>query len=541
MTCPSSLTCSQYADAALSPEEAAVMEGHLASCGACRDLVAGFSAENRAMRVALQSAELTGEIPAFAPPPTIWRLLAWLGLVVLAAWVVNAAWTSLTSAVAVPNWFGWLAPDVADMGVELAIGLMVSLAAGSGELLDGVLQAGRFVVLFIVGSAGIWLLIRRGVDRTTSLCVHFSLISLLLTLAPQGHAIEVRRDEDRVTIPAGETIDDTLLVAAENILIEGNVTGDLIVLGEQVSVRGRVGGVLVAIAEDLNLEGEVAGSVLSIGETVDFRGMSLAGNAFAIGRSVTMHADTLVEGNVVLGAADAVLHGKVGRDLVTLAQRFSLSGVVEGELRSYGEQVDVEDSASVGGDLTATVKSADHLKIAPGASVEGETDLRIWPKRPSKYVTFEYYLGEILKLLAAFVTGLVLFQLFPTLVGSRLGGGVEALTVAGIGAVALIATPVLALAATLTLIGAPLGILAFLLWLASLYVAGVVTAGLVGRLLLDEEARGRALPLLLGLVILFVLINLPLIGDAIRLIAMIVGLGLIVRWLRQSAGWKVSG
>jgi len=75
-------------------------------------------------------------------------------------------------------------------------------------------------------------------------------------------------------------------------------------------------------------------------------------------------------------------------------------------------------------------------------------------------------------------------------------------------------------------------VLALLLWLIALYTAGIVIAGHVGRLLLDGDAHHRALPLLLGLVILFVLINIPFLGGVVRLMAVVIGFGLITQWLR---------
>ena len=64
---------------------------------------------------------------------------------------------------------------------------------------------------------------------------------LALSVTP-ALAFEIRRDEDRVTIAASETIDDTLLVTAEHVLIDGTITGDVIAFGEQVTIRGAIAG-----------------------------------------------------------------------------------------------------------------------------------------------------------------------------------------------------------------------------------------------------------------------------------------------------------
>ena len=533
MTCPAPLTLSRYVDHALSGDEALALQSHLDGCPACRTAVDRLTGENLALRTALTTVEV--QVPSFVHTPSVSPLLTGLGWSALAVCLWNIVSMGLSALPTLPRWLDWVMPDTTRLGIDLGIGLFKQLLIGSGDLLSGVVQAVAAITLAIFGVIAIgWLSRRRGHPPASS-CLSFSLCLFTATLlggiAPDSQAFELRRDEHRVTIGADEIIDDSLIVTAETIVVDGTVTGDLIVLGEQVSVRGYVGGSLIGVAETLSIEGEVAGNVLGIGETVDIRGAPLAANLYGIGRAVTVHADTEVAGNVLLAAAEAEAQGTVGRDLLAAAQHFTLSGRVNGDLQSYAEQIDLTTTATVGGDFIGKVKSQDDLKLASGASVAGTTSVDSWPEQPNRYLTFDYYLGQTLQLLAALVTGLVLLHFVPALRRTRLDGGAEVLTTLGIGAAALIATPAMALIVTLTLIGAPLGIMAFLLWLTALYAAFIITAGHLGRLLLNGDDNGRVLPLLLGLVILFVLTSVPLLGGAIRLIAIITGLGLILRWL----------
>ena len=86
-----------------------------------------------------------------------------------------------------------------------------------------------------------------------SLCVLGAVCGTLTVPAPVS-ALEIRRDDSVVTIPASETIDDTLVVAAETVIIEGNVTGDVIAVGATIDVSGAVGGNLAGgIFKNLSL------------------------------------------------------------------------------------------------------------------------------------------------------------------------------------------------------------------------------------------------------------------------------------------------
>lgn len=539
MNCPTELIRFRYADGACSAEEAAMLQQHLAGCAACRASVEALATERQVLRSALQTVDAPRSIPAFSPRPRISPALAGIGWAALLAWVVNVAWETLSASRLLPDWLSWLTPDSGELGFDLTIGLLLTLllqvANGDGSALDSVVTAARNIVLGVVGLAGVcWLLVRRKPQPGATLCLQLCLLAGFLTAAIPGHAFELRGHEDRVTVSAGETVDDTLLVHADNILIEGTVTGDLIAFGERVTVRGVVGGNLLVGGEELDIEGQVSGSVISVGEKVNIRSASLAGNLYGAGETITLHSGARVAGNAFMAGSEVGVHGAIERDLLAGTEHLNLLGSVDGNLSIYARGADLADSARVGGNLTGKLEKPESLVVADGAQVTGTTRIDVWPEEPTRYLDLEYYLGQTVLFLATLVSGLVLFAFFPALRELRIQSGTELLIAAGFGAVTLIATPVLALVAVVTLIGAPLGIATFLLWLLCLYAAIIIVACLIGNTLLGRQGPAtdngaRVLPLLMGLVIVFVLINLPFLGGLLRLLTIIVGLGLIVQ------------
>lgn len=531
MTCPSTLTRSMYVDGALPAPDAAAVTRHAAGCAACSGRIEALRRERTALREALQAADAPARIPEFLPPPTIPALLVWLGWGAVAAWAVNLAWVT-AAPLAPPAWLQWLAPDMLGVGVSTVIGGLLRLAGNADQVWLRAVNAGGLASLGLLLAALIWLLPRRRRLRQQMLWPALAALPLLAVVPTPGHAFELRHDEVRLTIGADETIDDTAVLMAETVLVEGTVTGDLVVLGERVTIRGRVGGLVVAMAEELSVEGEIGGTVLGLGETVNLRTAVLDANAYALGETVSIASDVRVAGNAALGASELDVHGEVGRDLLTLAETLTVRGSAGGNLRAYAGRVSVEDGARIDGDLIARVRGDDDLQISGAASIGGETRRDTWPERRSRYLTADFYLGEALSLAAAFVFGLTLFWLFPGLREDHLHGGAETLTTAGLGALALIVVPIAAVLMMITLIGAPLGILAMVLWLAGLYAAGIVSAALLGQRLLDPTRHRPALALLAGLAVLVVLTNIPYLGGLVRLAALIVGLGSIVVWLR---------
>lgn len=431
-----------------------------------------------------------------------------------------------------PTGTDWLLPSALGAAIDLLVALMLGFTSSGGAMVDGVIASIGSLVLMTIAVVGILILAGRRGRSASTLALTLGMSAVLVTAAPPSHAFDVRRDEVSITVAAGETIDDTLVVMAESVIVEGTITGDLVAMGERVTIRGRVDGSVVAMARTLSIEGEVGGTILTMGEQVEMRGASLGGNAYGLGRTVIVDDATRVLGNAALAADSATVRGSIGRDLLGLTKRLDLSGTVDGNLRAYAQRLELADSARVGGTLSARVETPDAANVAAGARIDGDRDVRQWHKEASRYVTPGYYIGEVLQFIAAFVTGLVLMRFFPGLLRVPLTTGGELLTAAAMGALALIAVPALAVVAIVTLIGAPLGLAALLVWGAGLYASLIVTALRLGERLLGRERQRPALELLAGLLLLFVLINVPLLGAVIRLIAMLLGLGVIVLWLR---------
>ena len=130
---------------------------------------------------------------------------------------------------------------------------------------------------------------------------------------------------------------------------------------------------------------------------------------------------------------------------------------------------------------------------------------------------------------AAFLAGLLLFWLFPTLRSVTLPG-VAALRSAGIGLAAAVTLPIAALLVCFTIVGLPVGIATFVLGALGLYLAKPVVGQVVGRLLFrNPDAQPHfAVTLLIGLAIVIFAGSLPFVGGIVRFAVTIIGFGVIV-------------
>ena len=535
--CPSPVARSMYADGELPAADAAALEAHLQSCAACRARIGALRAERAALRALLADAEpVEVAVPRFERPLGA-RGIALLGLGALAAGVFAASvWNALADAV--PSGLHWLSP--LDPGALLSFLLSLALFVtneGFAMLTSTIEVAALAALVALLAYAGaVFLKPRAGPAMLLSVL----LIAAALPL--RSHAFELRQSEGATTVPAGETIGDTLLAVGQTVSIDGDVNGDLLAFGRVVTIRGHVSGDVIAGGETVEVQGGVGGSVYAAGRGVTIKQMHVGRNLYTAGQSVAVETGVEVAGNAAAAGDTLNVDGKVGVDLLTAGNALVVRGEVTRNVAAFAQTITLLAPASVGGNLVAHVRAADNLQIAPGATVHGNVDKQITAGPPgarvSKYLTTSFYTWQIVRLAAAFLAGLLLLWAFAGLRTAALADAGAGIKAGAIGLVAAIALPVVAFIACITVVGIPLGILAVILWLLGLYFAKIVVAQLIGRKLF-ASAHGvphYAATLLAGLVIVFIAINLPWVGWLIGIAITLLGLGMIVTYASERSG-----
>jgi hypothetical protein len=325
--------------------------------------------------------------------------------------------------------------------------------------------------------------------------------------------------------------------------INGTVTGDLIAVGERVTLRGSVGGNLFAAAMTVDVSGTIGGSVLGAGRSLQLLQTHIARNLYGGGRELTLGSGTDITGDAIAVGNDVEIGGQVGVDLLAFARRLSLNGSVNRHVDARGQRITLLAPARVGGNLTAHVGDPASVEIANGATVVGTVDTRIIERGEgvlappeNKYLTFGFYVAQALRLAAAFVMGLLLLWLVPGLRAAHIGGGLDVVKLGGIGLATAVTLPVLCIILCLTIVGAPLGILGFVVGAVGLYFAKIVVAQFIGRSLYKspQGLPHYAATLFAGLVVVLIAINLPTIGWLVSFVLTMVGLGMLVTFLART-------
>jgi hypothetical protein len=314
-----------------------------------------------------------------------------------------------------------------------------------------------------------------------------------------------------------------------------------------VTIRGNVAGDVISAGETVDIQGKVGGSVFGAGRELTLKESRVGRNFYGAGNDVAVGTGTEIVGNAATAGQTVRVDGKVGIDLFSAARDFVLRGGVQRNVAAAGDSITLLAPAEVGGNLIARVGDLEKVQIASGATVRGNVDKRVAEEvrarvqAGNKYLLPSFYGWQLVRLGAAFLSGLLLLFVFPGLQTASLADAGAAVKAGAFGLITAIALPVIALIACVTVVGLPLGIIGAILWLLGLYFAKTVVAQTIGRALFraPHGVPHYAATLLAGLVIVIIAVNLPWVGWLFGLVLTLVGLGMLVNYVSERAGRTV--
>jgi len=330
------------------------------------------------------------------------------------------------------------------------------------------------------------------------------LLLLLALVIPA--AATVFRSGSSVTIPAGQVIDDDLVVSGGEVRMNGRVTGDLVAAGGNVRVTGPVGGNLIVAAGNVRVSGPVSGSLYAASGDVELNA-PVTRNVVATG------------GTVVLGEA-----ANVGRDVTVNAGDVTVNSTVGRHLRANAGSLTLTGSAVVGGNLIAKVGSH---QIAPSAQIQGEDRItRAEGGRRWAFAPFGWFIWQLLTGIALLIAGLLFVTLAPRLTEEtetalRARPWVSLAT----GLLILLVGLPLFLLLLATLIGIPVALIWAAVYFAAIYISPIFLAIPAGRLVWRRPGGSLYLALLIGIGLLFLVRLIPILGALVTLAAVVFGLG----------------
>jgi len=404
-------------------------------------------------------------------------------------------------------------------------------------------------------------------------------IVFTLILVPDGNAQSIIYGE---SIPAGQTVEQNVILVGNNVTINGNVDGDVIAIGSNVTVSGDVRGSLVTGGQVINVNGTVDGSIYAASLTLDLGEEALIGrDVYYLGTQLITQPGSTITRDLLAFTFGATLGGQVGRDTRAIIGPIEIVNAIlkATQGKTLRDIFPLRSSSNIPGAPVAmrlfptalqprlVDPSTRHPQYISGISIAGQAGSRnisqiLAPDEqdtpPASGIDTERVLDWLLGRLRALVTFLAIgglamlifrrwFEQWSEQVRSApLAATAWGLVVLvfGFSAALLLALLILPLAIlffSLSLSGLGLATLSFgyfslgiaftIFWIFVAYISKVIVAYFAGKWILERLAprvvRYRFLSLLLG-VFIYVLVNaIPILGWIIGILVTLLGMGAV--------------
>ena len=347
-------------------------------------------------------------------------------------------------------------------------------------------------------------------------------LAFLLLPAHPASAFSLRLRADSTNdfvVPPTDAFPDETLCVAPSIRYSASNERDLWLFAQSLSFSGTALQDLRAFAESVTLSSYVGQ------------------NALVAAKAASLPTNSVVAGDLLLFAQNAVLEGTVAGEARIYANSVTLSGSFNSSVHVSASSLSLSPTLVVNGDLVCDTPS---LPLPPpGARILGK--IRHSPSAPpvSPLDAFRarlflhgvFFLGAIL-------VGIPFVALFPLAAGNavraiRLHPWRSLVS----GALTLFLAPTVCALLFVTFIGIPLALVALLFLLLLLYLSHIVVALAIGHFFVGR-GRPQTLPLVLrslavGLFFVYFLSAIPPVSSWIVLPVVVFGLGALFQAIRH--------
>jgi hypothetical protein len=356
---------------------------------------------------------------------------------------------------------------------------------------------------------------------------------LALGLALAGCSIE--RGDESITKRLGA---DHVGVGGE-VNLTDEVAGDGFLAGGRVNTAAEVKGDLIALGGEVSIGGGVGDDLYAAGGQVQVDAI-VTGNARVAGGDVTVGPATVIAGALSATGGRVRFEGNAHQYLHASGGSVYLDGVVQGDAEVEAEEITIGPNTRITGKLVA--RSPREPEIPAGAQITGGVEYNqaevghVISADDAGTDSVKDGVGSFFWMLGVFVAGALFMLAFPAYSARAAKWiGQEPLRSLGLGFVILVSLPVLTVLLLFTIVGIPLALIVFMLYLLLLFLGWVTAAMFVGQKLLGflrsdapETTARRLLALLAAVLVLWLVGFVPILGFWVKFAALLLGIGALV-------------
>ncbi len=192
---------------------------------------------------------------------------------------------------------------------------------------------------------------------------------LFLSITTVAQAATFRGGEE---VNIAEPIQDDAYIGGGQIIVRESITGDLITAGGEINIQGNVDEDIIAGGGRVTISGNAGDDVRAAGGEVLLSG-SVADDLFLAGGRVTIDPAADISGDVHVAGGEILIDGRIRGNLKVDGGRVVLNGSVDGEVRVQGGDLVINGVLNGTSNLVA-----DEIKVGDAAELRG--DVTYWTR-----------------------------------------------------------------------------------------------------------------------------------------------------------------
>jgi len=372
--------------------------------------------------------------------------------------------------------------------------------------------------------------------RFSLLCVLALFIAL--QAIPQSSSAAEIITETSVLLDQNNTYYENLYIGAGTTNISSEVNSDLTIIGGDVKVSSRVTGDIFVGGGNVDFSGQVEGDLRIIGGDVNIRG-DVIGDILIVGGNVFISDEATLLSDVLLIGGEINFQSDSNKRLKVVSGKVLINGNINGDSEITTQSLQIGSDAKINGNFSyyspqkfSENEGAEILGIINYNKIDTIQDTGFIKQAIVNFLNFWLLLRFITTLIIAFILVYV-FRVFSA--------GVNEIAVSSFfkslfaGLLLLILLPTATLIFIISLVGMPIGFLLLTMFISALIitpaVSGIFIGGWVRKMLgKTDEYLVDFHSATVGVILFTILQFVPVIGEFMRLIFILVALGAMVRY-----------
>lgn len=334
---------------------------------------------------------------------------------------------------------------------------------------------------------------------------------------------------DAVSIAATDKVNGDLYAASNNLTVDANLPGDAFLAGSMIRVTGKTAQSLHAAGSVVTVTGEVGHALRVVGSQVLISG-TINGDVMAAGAMVQILPGTVIKGDLYLGAASAVIDGKILGSTKIAGTDVTFRADAAKDVQIMAEKLNLGAQSKIAGKLF--YQAPNEASIAQGATVTGGIEYKKLEK-PTKQAVVPMKTKNVTGLAILWFLGILITNLIVAYVGwyffkqrvlditnQVLNNFARQM---GWGFVWLVVIPIACVVLLITFVGIPFSFFFLMVYVLAIALAKVLASVVLGSWLMKlitkkgVNGNGKGWPvdwkvILLGVVVMSLLMLIPVLG-----------------------------